>query len=281
MNNKILILGASGLLGQALLEFFKQKNYEIGAISRNPIECIEKNITTHAVNILDGILLESIIKEYDIVLNCTGQITNPINECYLLNTKGISNIINAVKKFDKRLIHISSVSVYGSADYVNEDSDLNPETPYASMKCFSDYLIQSNLTNFTILRVSNLYGKNQKKGIMNYLTKSYLSNENNLYFNNDGNLKRYYLYIEDLAFIIQEILNKNVAGIYNIASKDQFTIRELVFKFENILNHKFYTTYANVPSNENISTINSAKLASILNQNHQVHVEQYIKGIKI
>lgn len=281
MNNKILILGASGLLGQTLVEFFKQKNYLIGVASRKPIEYIEKNITTYFVNILDPGLLEPIIKEYDIIINCTGQITNPINQCLLLNTKGINNIIDAVKRFNKKLIHISSISVYGTSNYVSEDSTLNPETPYASMKYFADYLIETYLANYTILRVSNLFGKNQEKGIVNYLTKSYLSDNNDLYFNNDGTLKRYYLNIEDLTFIISEVMEKEILGIYNIIGKDQLTIKELVSKFENILNYKFNATYADTPAIENIETIDTSKMDSLINQNHKNSIESYIKGLKI
>ncbi len=163
MNKKILILGASGLLGQSLVDLFKEKEYVIGALSRNSLEYTDKNINIYNIDILDYLLLEEVIKEYDIIVNCTGQITNPINQCLLLNTSGITNIINAVEKYNKKFIHISSVSVYGSTEYASEVSKLNPETPYATMKYFSDYLIEQRLKNYAILRVSNLFGKNQQK----------------------------------------------------------------------------------------------------------------------
>ncbi len=281
MNKKILILGSSGLLGQTLVDFFKQKNYLIGVVSRKPIEYMGKNITIYAVNILDAKLLEPIIEEYDVIINCTGQITNPINQCLLLNTKGITNIIDAVKKYNKKLVHVSSISVYGTADYVNEDSDLNPETPYGSMKYFSDYLIETNLTNYTILRVSNLFGKNQKKGIINYLTKSYLSDENDLYFNNDGSLKRYYLNIEDFTLIVNEVMKREMIGIYNIVGKDQLTIKELVAKFEDILNYKFNVNYIDTPSIENIETIDTSKIDALINRNYKVGIESFIWDLKI
>lgn len=280
MSSKILILGASGLLGQTLVELFKKEKYLIGVASRKPVEYTETNIIKYSVDILDLVSLESIVKEFDVIINCTGQITNPINQCLLLNTQGITNIINTVKKFDKKLIHISSVSVYGTANYVKENSELNPETPYGSMKCFSDYLIESNLKNYAILRVSNLFGKNQEKGIINYLTKSYLSNKKDLYFNNDGSLKRYYLNIEDLALIIIEVLNKDILGIYNIIGEKKFTIKELVTKFENILDYKFNVKYMDVSSLENIETIDDSKLSALINQNKKISVEKYIKDLK-
>jgi len=279
MNKKILILGASGLLGQTLVEFFKQKKYIIGALSRKSLSYADINITTYNIDILDYELLEQVIEKYDIIINCTGQITNPISQCLSLNTEGITNIINAVNMHNKKLVHISSVSVYGSAKYVNEENDLNPETPYAAIKYFADYLIKQRVKDHILLRVSNLYGQNQKKGIVNYLEKSYLSNNKNLYFNNDGSLKRYYLHAQDFSMVIDKVIKENIKGTYNIVGNEQFTIKELIAMFESILNFKFKVEYQKVPSIENIDTIECSKLYSKISFNCEINMKNYIKGL--
>ncbi|MDP0561655.1 MAG: NAD(P)-dependent oxidoreductase [Candidatus Endonucleobacter sp. (ex Gigantidas childressi)] len=279
--NKILVLGASGLLGRVLVDFFKQKNNLVGAVSRKPIGYTEKNITAYVASILDCISLDSIIKEYDVIINCTGQITSPINQCLLLNTDGIANIVDAVAKYNKKLIHISSVSVYGTADYVNEDSNVNPETSYGSMKYFSDYLVEARLTNYTILRVSNLFGRNQKKGVINYVIKSYLSNKKDLYFNNNGDLKRYYLHVEDFALIIHEVMSRDIVGLYNVVGKDQLTIKELVAKLGSILDFKFNVNYTDIPSVENIERIDTGKIDNLINQNYKTDIENFIVDLRI
>ncbi len=279
MNNKVLILGASGLLGQTLVKFFKDKNYSIGTFSRKSLEYLDTNINVYSGDILDYEVLEKVVKKYDIVINCTGQITNPINQCLALNTRGISNIIRAIKKYNKKLIHISSMSIYGTSNYVNEESSLNPETPYATMKSFSDYLIMEQLTDYTILRVSNLFGKNQKKGIINYLTKSYLSNTKDLYFNNNGNLKRYYLHIEDLSQVIDKIIQKKTQGIYNIIGEDQLTIKQLILMFEEVLNYKFNIVYEEISAMENIDNADCSKLNNHILLEYKINVKKYITGL--
>ena len=279
MNNKVLILGASGLLGQTLVELFKDKNYNIGTFSRNSLEYRDANIKLYTGDILDYEVLEKVVKKYDIIINCTGQITNPVNQCLILNTRGISNIIRAIKKYSKKLIHISSMSIYGTSNYVNEESNLNPETPYATMKSFSDYLIKEQLTDYTILRVSNLFGKNQKKGIINYLTKSYLSNTKDLYFNNNGNLKRYYLHIEDLSILIDKIIQKEIQGIYNIIGENQLTIKELILMFEEIMNYKFNVSYQEVSSLENIENADCSKLNNHIIVEYKINMKKYITGL--
>jgi len=279
--NSILILGASGLLGQALVDNFKSKELQIGLASRKPIDYKEQNIKSYSVDILDYKSVENIIKEYETIINCTGQVTNPVNLSLLLNTEGINNIVKAVKKHNKTLIHISSVSVYGSAEYVNEKSSLNPQTPYASMKCFAEFLIESNLDNYTILRVSNLFGKNQEKGIVNYLANSYQNRQNSLYFNNNGDLKRYYLNIEDLASIIFKLLEKKPIGIYNIIGADLLSIKELVAMFEEILEYKFKVKYSNELSQENIDEVDTSKIENLIKIEYKINLQKYIKELKL
>lgn len=279
--SSVLILGASGLLGGALVELLARKKYSIGVISREVVYREGSGIKVYAINILDYNSLVSVIKEYSIIINCTGQVTNPINECLLTNTKGINNIVQAVKKYNKRLIHISSVSVYGTSVYVNEDSELNPQTPYGSIKCFSEFLIQSNLSEYTILRISNLFGLNQKKGIINYLTESYLANKHDVNFNNNGNLKRYYIHTEDISCIIEKIIKKELLGVYNVLGKEQFTIIELVSMFEQILEYSFNATYTTNLPMENVDTIDDSKIKSHIEHKYKVTMVDYIKSMKL
>ena len=125
--NKVLIVGSSGLLGRSLVEYFASNNFQVGALSRN---CDNQNdkFNNYAVDVLDYEHLEFVVAQYDIVVNCIGQITNPIHECVSLNTKGVKNIIDAVKKNGNYLIHLSTVSVYGSSATVTEESPVNPES---------------------------------------------------------------------------------------------------------------------------------------------------------
>ena len=174
--NKILILGASGFLGKSLVGFFLANNFRVGALSRTFDQKNDK-LDAYAVNILDYESLEPIIAQYDIIINCTGQITDPIHNCIILNTKGVQNIIDAVKKNKNYLIHLSTVLVYGSSSGVSEKSTINPESVYGSIKYFAEYQISHHLTNYVILRVSNLYGKGQSKGALGYILRTFRNNQ--------------------------------------------------------------------------------------------------------
>lgn len=278
MSKSVLILGGSGLLGQTLVDTLSAKKYNIICASRTP-SINDKHIQVESVDILDGQKVDEIIKAQDIVINCTGQVTNPIYSCYQQNTSGIRNIIQSIKKYNIRLIHISSVSVYGSVEFADESNDLNPETTYGSMKCFADFQIEKSLENYVILRVSNLYGKYQQKGIINYLTKSFKEKSKKLYFNNNGELRRYYLYAKDLAEAISSIIEQeSIKGIYNIIGNKQYTIKELIAIFENELNYKYDVDYTTDQPYDNVSFISDEKVKSLISLEY-TKLEDYIRSL--
>ena len=277
--NKVLIIGASGLLGRSLVEYFISNNFQVGALSRY-CDSYDDRFYNHAVDVLDYESLEFVVEQYDVIINCIGQITNPIHECVSLNTKGIKNIIDAVKKNGNYLIHLSTVSVYGSSLAVTEESALNPESVYGSLKYFSEYQISQNLTNYVILRISNLYGKSQIKGILGYILRSYHNNEKDLCFNNDGSLKRYYLHIDDLSSIINLILAKRINGVYNVIGSDFLTIKQLITLSENALNFTFDVQYKAKRPIENIDKIDNSKLKKQVDYSLRHNIEEYLQGLK-
>jgi len=277
--NKVLIIGASGLLGQSLVEFFVSNNFQVGALSRN---CDNQNdkFNNYSVDVLDYEHLEFVVAQYDVVVNCIGQITNPIHECVSLNTKGMKNIIDAVKKNGNYLIHLSTVSVYGSSSAVTEGSPVNPESVYGSLKYFAEYQISQNLTNYAVLRISNLYGKGQVKGILGYILRSFRNNEKALFFNNDGSLKRYYLHIDDLSSIVKLIIDKRVKGVYNVIGSDLLTIKQLVALCEKALDYCFDVQYEIKRPIENIDKVDNSKLKKQVDCFLQYNIEEYLQELK-
>jgi len=277
--NKVLIIGASGLLGRSLVEFFVSNNFQVGALSRN---CDNQNdkFNNYSVDVLDYEHLEFVVAQYDVVVNCIGQITNPIHECVSLNTKGMKNIIDAVKKNGNYLIHLSTVSVYGSSSAVTEGSPVNPESVYGSLKYFAEYQISQNLTNYAVLRISNLYGKGQVKGILGYVLRSFRNNEKALFFNNDGSLKRYYLHIDDLSSIVKLIIDKRVKGVYNVIGSDLLTIKQLVALCEKALDYCFDVQYEIKRPIENIDKVDNSKLKKQVDCFLQYNIEEYLQELK-
>ncbi len=257
MIKKVLLVGGSGYLGTAIAKRFARDDdfdLTVGDFSEPQIAG-QKFIK---FDVMDRASVNSYIKEYDLIINCIGQITSPINACFNINTYGIDNIIHAIHAYKKKIIHISTLAVYGTTSCASEISPINPESPYAACKAFAEYKITSQLPeeSFCILRLANLYGENQQKGLFAYLLRSYLSGEK-LQFNNNGTLTRYFLHVSDCANGVFWTVRNNLIGVYNVASNDKYSIIEIISLIENTCKNKFITEFENLKPIENIDRLNA------------------------
>jgi nucleoside-diphosphate-sugar epimerase len=254
IRKKVLILGGAGYLGQNIAKRFSSETNYLTTIGDlvEPSTPISDFIE---VDVFNNPRVESVIQEHDIIINCTGQITKPINKCLKINTEGLANITNAAIKHGKKIFQISTLAVYGSCNFADENSELNPESPYASFKAFAEFQIQTTSKhNFCILRLPNLYGGNQVKGVFAYLLRSFKSDKK-LEFNNDGNLSRYFLHISDCAEAIFMAVDKNITGIYNVTAREKYSIKEIIQKLETEKSIRFETFFEQKEPIENIKKV--------------------------
>lgn len=271
------MIGGSGFLGSSIVKSLKNAGFEkvvCGDLTSNKfLDCEYVKL-----DVLDLNNITKKINNIDLIINCTGQITQPFNLCYKLNSIGTMNISKAVAISKARLIHISTVAVYGSADYCNEQSPLNPETNYATAKAFAEEILLENYIQkrLTILRLSNLYGNRQNKGIIAYLLRSYHS-DRKLNFNNDGSLSRSFMHVEDCADIIAEVVkNSKLAGIYNIKGHETYSVKDLVEQFEDHFGIKFEKSFNQDLPWENIDSLDDSKLRSIIDLQPQWHLFDFM-----
>jgi nucleoside-diphosphate-sugar epimerase len=83
------------------------------------------------------------------------------------NVNGTLNILEACRKFNKRLVFASTSEVYGTAmtAKISEEHPLNPQSPYAASKTAADRLCYSYWVTYglpvTIVRNFNTFGEYQ------------------------------------------------------------------------------------------------------------------------
>jgi|TARA_B100000035_G_C21031142_1_gene568546 dTDP-4-dehydrorhamnose reductase len=147
MENKILLLGGSGKLGKHLsIELTKQN---IDFISPSHDQCDIENIKT----------LDNVIKtEYpNIIIHSAGLInteTCEINkqQCLDINVIGTYNIIKCCRKYNIRLVFISSEYVFsGEENEYTNHSPINPKNTYGLSKGCGE-LMTKTLDNHLIIR---------------------------------------------------------------------------------------------------------------------------------
>jgi len=253
---KLLVTGGLGFIGSNfILEVLKNNpNYEITNVDAslygsNKMNLSEvKNIQNYKFvngNITDKALMEKLILENDTIINFAAEsfVDRSISDAKPFldsNIIGVFTILEILKKYKKKLIHISTDEVFGSLKNKTADEKFrfNPSSPYSATKASSELLINSyNLTydcDCVITRCTNNYGPRQYPEKL--IPKVILLAQNNKKIPIYGNGKnvRDWIFVNDHCNAIFEVLEKGKSGeSYNISSKyelDNITIVETILE---------------------------------------------------
>lgn len=153
------------------------------------------------------------------------------------NVLGTYRMLEAVLKGKaKKLIHISTDEVYGDLEpddpAFTEQTPLSPNNPYSASKASSDLLVKSYIHTHQlpaiITRCSNNYGpyQHEEKLIPTIIRKAV--NGENIPIYGDGQQIRDWLYVEDHARAVKQVLEMGTAGqVYNIGGGNEKTNLDL------------------------------------------------------
>ena len=222
---KIFIIGASGLLGKAVTEEFK--NYEIFTPTSKELDITKREK-------VEKYVLEKLPNN---IINCAAytnvdKAEEEKEQAYNINCVGTLNLAQICNKYNITLIHISTDYVFDGkkAQYYSykEDDDLylNPRTMYGITKLQGEKNIINLCKKYYILRTSWLFGDG-KNFIRTIIRLSKENSEINVVNDQFGNPT----YTVDLARIIKQIIIKQISyGIYNATNLGSTSWYELAKK---------------------------------------------------
>jgi len=154
------------------------------------------------------------------------------------NILGTHNLLEAARLCPtlKRFLHVSTDEVYGEAGSEGKEGEehheatlLQPTNPYAATKAGAELLVQSYNKSYklptVITRGNNVYGPGQypEKVIPKFILQ--LKSGIPCTIHGNGNQKRSFIYISDVANAFDTILHKGTVGnIYNIGTSREITM---------------------------------------------------------
>lgn len=282
MKKNVLVTGGFGLLASALIKFLSKKNFNIISVDKkkNLYRYKKNKLKNHKVvlgNFCNKNFTKNIIKQnkIDVIfhLGAVTQVLKSLNKPYQTyenNIMGTINILENIREVNPKIIMVyaSSDKAYGEKKSNNyrEDDKLNALYPYDVSKSASDIICQSYSHTYNlsigILRCANLYGPNDfnLKRIMPETIINALRGKR-LNIRSNGKLTRDYLYVDDAArayYLVMKKLakTKNKLLIYNVSSKFNFSVLNLVKKIQKKIIGKYNYSITNKSNKE----INNQKL---------------------
>ena len=225
MSKNVLVTGGSGFIGSHVVDFLVKKKYNVTTFDLSPP--IRKNVKFIRGNILDKNCLQFALKNIDFVFHLAA--VSDINKVRAVPVKTINtNILGTTylleasrNKNVKRFIFASSVYSFGTAGNL-----------YTTSKISSELLIKNYRLlfgqNFTILRYSTAYGpRSREVDAVSIFVERALKNLDIVIFG-DGQQKRNYLHVEDLAKgSMMALKQKTKNKIITLASKNNIKMFDL------------------------------------------------------
>lgn len=229
---KILILGANGMIGSAILRLLSSKSEWdiVGTVrSQTDLGFIKEKLiqikTLEEQNVLEG-LLDHV--NPDLIINCAGKTKHaPLGDNPLTTLNMNAVLPNRLLKYsdenNTRLIHISSDCVFsGDEGNYNEEDITNATDLYGRTKALGEVIGKKTIT----LRTSTIGHEIQTKfGLLEwFLSQQECHGFQNALFSGVTSL--------ELATIIRDFVipNENINGLYNLGSKtiSKYDLLEIV-----------------------------------------------------
>ncbi len=279
---KVLVTGASGMLGSNLIITLNYKNV-IGYGSE--FDITNSSLVYEKLNEIKP----------DIIIH-TAAFTNveecevDIDKAYLINSIGTQNIVNYCINKDILFIYISSTGIYGTnkSDEYTEFDKVEPTSIHHKSKYVAERNIQNHLHKYLILRTGWLYG-GTKTHAKNFVYKRYLEAHNNdLIYSDDSQIGNP-TFVGDLVKQIEVLINTNQYGVFNCVNEaTQVTryeyVKRIIELFEvnckvQIASYNLFKRAAPVSQNES-ATNYKLNLLNLNTMGHwEISLEKYINQL--
>lgn len=237
LRTRILITGANGLLGQALVRRLSPSgdhNVLATALDDRPRFDVPCEYTPLDVTTPDEV--ETIVSEYDpdVVVNCAA--VSDVSECdanrnraWAVNARAVRTLAKTCRTADARLVQLSSDFVFnGRRGPYEEDDRPDPVNYYGRTKLAGENALREfDFLDWAIVRTVLLYGTANdldRSNVVLWMIDQ-LSQGEPIHVVNDQ--YRTPTYVHDLADGVVRLVDRERTGIYHVSGREMVTIHEL------------------------------------------------------
>lgn len=233
---KIIITGASGLAGHAVLQETARRRHEIIAVSGSREISLPGNTRGRQIDLTDTAEIEALILEEfpDVIINCAAvsspaaveansDVAEKVNVALPRHLAMLSNHLSA------RFYHLSTDMVFDGVEGPFQTSDSpNPRNLYGQMKMLAEREVLKFGKQFaTVLRIAILTGNSLggERSLHEKLFKQWAEGKQTPLFTNEI---RQPLGVNNLADVLSELCERpNLHGIFHWAGLDRLSRYEM------------------------------------------------------
>ena len=220
--NRVLITGVSGMLGNNLALYLRDRCDILGLYCSHPVTI--EGIAVQQADLLAGDACRTTIADFgpDVVIHCAS-LTNVdfcethADDARRLNVEGTAVVAAALAGSDAALVYISTDSVYdGTAGDFTEDDAVDPLNVYGRTK-YEGELAAAEHPHTLVLR-TNIFGWNilDKTGIGEWVLRNL---DGSRPFNGFSDAMFSSIYTMRMGGVIERAVDRDLRGVYNCGSR--------------------------------------------------------------
>lgn len=236
--DRILITGANGLLGQALVRRLSQnREFDVLATARDDAPRFDGGSCGYApLDVTQPDAVKNVFEDFapNVVINCAAMsdvtaCDENRNEAWATNARAVKRLAKHCNETRARLVQVSSDFVFnGKRGPYDEDARPDPVNYYGRAKLAGENAVrEAGRSNWAIVRTVLLYGTGQdlsRSNVVLWMIDE-LSQGNQLHIVDDQ--YRTPTHVDDLATGIERLVDREKTGIYHISGRDLVSIYEL------------------------------------------------------
>jgi len=235
VKTKVLVIGASGLLGSKLYEHFSTlQDYQVIGTG---LKYHDRGLRYYDITSKDFSLFKE--TKPDVVIHSAG-VTNVDyceknqEEAGKVNFEGTENVIEACKLNNSKLVYFSTDFVFDGkkGDYKEEDAP-NPLSYYARTKLKSEQIVKNSGLDYLILRVAVLYSAKQNGKFVDWCITQLRTKH---YIDLVADHIRTPTLVDDIAQALDFLLKNKKSGIYHVAGSERLSAYSMGLRIAEVFN---------------------------------------------
>lgn len=251
---KICVLGANGMAGHVIFNYFTEKGYDTYGIAKGAKETDK----TRDIDVLDKITFEKWLDDnsFDVIINCIGLLNevanNNIDLAIYLNSYLPHWLESKYKETSTKIIHMSTDCVFSGKDGMyKEDSFKDGDTIYDRTKALGEIVNNKDLT----FRMSIIGPDFNPKsiGLFNWFMAQSgdINGYSNVYWTGVTTI--------ELARAMEEAIKQDLTGLYHLVPDTNISKYNLLKLFQNVFNRN------DININEDSSKVSNKSLVRTRN----------------
>ena len=229
MTPSVLIVGGLGYIGSVLYEVIKEEDWQVEILDNHLYKELQPTNQFIEADIRDENAIKKIIQKHDIIVNLAAIVGDPAclidtNLAIDINCIGTRHVAEYCKKFNKKIVHISTCSIYGSEPnvLVKEENGGFPIDFYGQTKYTQERLVREICSeDFCVLRLGTAFGLSPRMRydlVVNaFAARAVKFNKITVF---GGEQERPFVHIRDISRAIVHVIKNNLNGIFNIRGEN-------------------------------------------------------------